>query len=404
MAYILQLTDDILDYIIETSSSQNSINTGYIDIRDFNRNRNRNIDINNVIEHINASGDFIVIKKDEFILKWYLSSNDYIYSLLPNELHNNGHINVYKILGKSMDYIEIIIQEMINTLYNSGLNYNFSYEVMEDYIILNWEKLRQQNSWDIFEDSDNEEESIESENESTSDEVFEEDDDTENEEYTDSESIQYNMKECPNNSLYTLEKYDIRENDIFTIHVFNKHTGKFSNGACNSRTEMIDYLSAQNYDIPSDPDSGPSVITCIWKGGNESGLGGKPTDKFVIKMPPNNTVVTIGSVDRMLFSRKKHWYLIPLYNGKRRRIGYKYGISRNHGQTPGFIVYKAFTRDEIQNNVIVNTNDEYPLYIYKNKKESEAFNISNLMNAIIDYYKGRVLLHIYYTLLHKLIN
>ena len=60
----------------------------------------------------------------------------------------------------------------------------------------------------------------------------------------------------------------------------------------------------------------------------------------------------------------KKWYLLPLYGDKRRRIGYKYGTSANHGQIPGSKIYKAFTKEEIKSGIICKeTNSDYPLYL-----------------------------------------
>ena len=59
---------------------------------------------------------------------------------------------------------------------------------------------------------------------------------------------------------------------------------------------------------------------------------------------------------RIICRPETNWYALPLYGGKRRRIGNiseLYAQSMNHGQIPGYIVYKLFTKDEIEQGVIV---------------------------------------------------
>jgi hypothetical protein len=134
-----------------------------------------------------------------------------------------------------------------------------------------------------------------------------------------------------------------------------------------------------------------------------TGVSGKPTGRIVVRLPQNQIYVTSGSVKRMLSSNIKEWYALPLFGGKRRRIGNLRGIfgsSMNHGQIPGFIVYKLYTKDEILKNIIVEENeDDYPMTFtfdkfktlldifdekddkFKNKQGIAIF--QNFINAII---------------------
>lgn len=173
---------------------------------------------------------------------------------------------------------------------------------------------------------------------------------------SDSESISDDMQGCVNESVISLEPFDINSNDIFTMYYLN-NSNKFANGTCVSKSEMKNY-------IESEEDESPSLFTTIWKGGDKTGIGGKPTCKFIVKMPPNNIWITLGSFDKMMNSNEKSWYLLPLYSNKRRRIGFQYGVGRNHGQTPGSIIYKCFTKQEIKNNIkVIETIYDYPLYL-----------------------------------------
>ena len=111
----------------------------------------------------------------------------------------------------------------------------------------------------------------------------------------------------------------------------------------------------------------------LWTGKdlNNSGQYGKPSGRIIVKMPPFNTFVTLGSLEQMIKNDyNKEWFLYPLYNGKRRRIGNlqgSYGSSRNHGQIPGSIIYKAYTKKQILKGIeIKEDNSDYPLFIYDN--------------------------------------
>lgn len=190
------------------------------------------------------------------------------------------------------------------------------------------------------------------------------------------DSVLEDIESCPNDDMINLEKYDLQSDDIFTIYYLNSKN-KFTTASCVSKHEMKEYISSE--DINS-----PSIISTIWKGGDKSGVGGEPTCKFIIKLPPNNIWVTIGSFDRMINSNEKNWYLLPLYGGKRRRIGYNFGVGKNHGQIPGSYIYKAFTKQEIKNNIkVTETFFDYPMYfsyleINKLKDITQSFLIETI--------------------------
>lgn len=191
---------------------------------------------------------------------------------------------------------------------------------------------------------------------------------------SDSESISDNIEGCVNESVISLEPFDIKSNDIFTMYYLN-NSNKFANGTCVSKSEMKHY-------IESEEDDSPSLFTTIWKGGDKTGIGGKPTCKFIVKMPPNNIWITLGSFDKMMNLNEKNWYLLPLYSNKRRRIGFQYGVGRNHGQIPGSIIYKAFTKQEIKNNVkVIETIYDYPLYL-ADLTLSQLDNSTNIIRSI----------------------
>lgn len=106
-----------------------------------------------------------------------------------------------------------------------------------------------------------------------------------------------------------------------------------------------------------------------------SGISTKPTGRLIIRLPTfDQMYITLGSAHRVLKEKNKIWYALPLFGGKKRRIGNIagiYGSSLNHGQIPGFNIYKLFTKEEILQGVkSVETHGDYPLslYVYDNMK------------------------------------
>jgi hypothetical protein len=71
-----------------------------------------------------------------------------------------------------------------------------------------------------------------------------------------------------------------------------------------------------------------------------------------VKLPFNNIYVTWGSVRRIFTdSNQRGWYAVPLFGGKRRRVGNVNGIFTGigvtHGQTPGQTIHKLYSHDEV---------------------------------------------------------
>ena len=206
------------------------------------------------------------------------------------------------------------------------------------------------------------------------------------------------LDKCLNESPVTLSNYEETDlNDLFIIHLQNQE-GKFIKGSCLRRDEMRDILKS---DINSFP---PSYLMSIYQtpsSGRQddllTGLTGKPTGKIIIRLPTNQIYVTFGSLHRVLSSPVTQWYALPLYGGKLRRVGNVggiYGASMNHGQVPGFKIYKLFTHEDIQNNVIAKeTADDFP-HMYEHDTMLSLFDlvgdtpvnifIKNVINTLID--------------------
>jgi len=191
------------------------------------------------------------------------------------------------------------------------------------------------------------------------------------------ESDTSNLSSCINNDYIMNEPYTKEDNPI-QIYTLNSQ-GKFQKSSCITKDELSMHLSTgKGTKIPevlqaiyTTPFCENSMCTGIHE--SLDGKGTNATGKLIVKIPPNNIWVTLGSIERVMKSGINEWYALPLYGGKRRRIGNldeMFGASRNHGQVPGFSIYKLFTRQEIKDNVKVEeTSTDYPIFLFNNTKK-----------------------------------
>ena len=205
------------------------------------------------------------------------------------------------------------------------------------------------------------------------------------------------LDNCLNESPITLSNYEDTDlRDLFIIHIPNQE-GKFVKGSCLLREEMRNILSS---DLETYPNYVMSIYTTPsskYKDDLLTGLTGKPTGKIIIRMPTNQIYITFGSMKRVLTNPTIKWYALPLYGGKRRRVGNiagMYGASMNHGQVPGFQIYKLFTEAEIKSNMVVREDStdfphtfQYdsmkPLFDILGETSIKTF-ITNVINELIN--------------------
>ena len=178
---------------------------------------------------------------------------------------------------------------------------------------------------------------------------------------------------CNNVDVMTLEPYtneSLQNNDLIVIKRLMSNN-KFKTGSCELKSNILEQLTVDRKDITdrkSEMVSPPVNIKCIWeknvdklKNRSESdidyllksGMCCQPTSKFVFKLN-DNTIITMQSLIDLLSSRNQVWYAVPMFGNKRKRIGNVYGIpsvSGDHGQIPGSIVYKLYTKDQIKNKI-----------------------------------------------------
>ncbi len=194
--------------------------------------------------------------------------------------------------------------------------------------------------------------------------------DTESISGTESISSNYNyenVENCVNDNLIMLEKYTYNDSP-FMIYTLNS-VGKFEKAICSTQDEWNNYIMSdinnlENRDAIQKIPMNIMSLGTIPRDGNMTGVGSKPTNNIVIKMPINQLYITLGSAIRINreYEKNKIWYAFPMYNGKRKRVTNLKGVigsSMNHGQVPGFVIYKLYKIDELENVMQIAENGDY---------------------------------------------
>lgn len=192
-------------------------------------------------------------------------------------------------------------------------------------------------------------------------------------------------------SMVTLDDFEDEDYpDIVSIKTFDVNTSKFSKGHCIPKSDIIGMLRS---DIGSEY---PQYVFSLYKKKPETtnerslgGLGTSPTNQFVVQFNIGalSIFVTLGSIYKMLHGSEKMLYAAPLYGGKRRRLGNIPGrmsvVGANHGQIPGFLIYKLFTRDEIEAGVEVSAGEtDFIIPMTISKKVEELVDVFSNNNRI----------------------
>lgn len=206
--------------------------------------------------------------------------------------------------------------------------------------------------------------------------------------------IESNCQSC-NDDLMFSEFEDEDVNDIISIHVMENEHEFNTNGKCILKQYIKNLLKSDLtttspivlqsiYTKPLNPQHGDDFIT---------GMTAKATSRLVMKIPIVEIYVTLNSIKKIMVNETKNWYAIPLFKNKRRRIGNImsfYGSSNNHGQIPGFKVYKLFTKEELTSLYsFTETDDDYvDLYgsgPFDKKRVLGDLNYSILSKSVIKY-------------------
>jgi hypothetical protein len=188
-------------------------------------------------------------------------------------------------------------------------------------------------------------------------------------------------KNCPNDSVITLTPYDTDDDQLCIIKIQNSE-GIFRNGHCFTKNELRGWI---NSDLNQLPTNIMSIFTKPRRKENLlNGCSGKATGRLVVRLP-DNMYVTLGSADKILHNKNQIWYALPLFGGQKRRIGNLAsicGAGMNHGQIPGFKIYKLFKRSEIETGIVVKEiPEDYQLSLFMTSNITPLMDILGLEDA-----------------------
>lgn len=150
--------------------------------------------------------------------------------------------------------------------------------------------------------------------------------------------------------IVSLENYSedsVSSGDLMSIKIYNPQNRRFGKGLCTLRSDVKEALRS---DL-----NAPKFfnIFSIYRQKNmnvrpdANGLNTVPTSKLVVKLNLSTPLyVTVTSVVKLLKSKDKVLYAMPMYNNTRRRVGDIYGYKL--AVIPGQMIYKLFTREEIE--------------------------------------------------------
>lgn len=175
------------------------------------------------------------------------------------------------------------------------------------------------------------------------------------------------QKQCfDSESVITGESFDMTDDDLFTIYELKTGNKFFEKGYCGLKSELISALSSDY--MNDSPGYFMSIgTTPKLKSDHLTGLTSKPTTKIIIKLL-NNMYISLDSAYKLLNDENNIWFALPLYNNRNRRvvnINGLYGESMNHGQVPGFKIYRLYSKDELSELILVNEN---AIFINTDKK------------------------------------
>jgi hypothetical protein len=218
-------------------------------------------------------------------------------------------------------------------------------------------------------------------------------------------------KRCTNEATDPITLEEMSNNDAENSFVIfmKKRDGEWKRkNSCLRRDDLYNSISsdrftfiirqqdAYGYKIPSSclanwikkPDS---------TGIDLAGRGGNAGYKLFIKLPPNNILITLKSYLRIQKEiDTKEWYALPLFNNSKILVGNLLGItteiSISHGQSPGSIIYKLYTKSEIENEQlsVVEDEDEYDTINVKITRDQHDKLLISDDNQTTEYIRKRI--------------
>ena len=197
-------------------------------------------------------------------------------------------------------------------------------------------------------------------------------------------------KRCTNESQDLMTADEITEADIhniFVIYKKNRQNNWVKKGYCNKRDDFYNFIKDDQISFKSMRLEYPIYNTtnnflANWVRVNPDrpfdgiGRGGCAGHKLFVKVTGNNDFITLKSYLRIQENNTiKEWYALPLFNKEEQIIGNIQSLfadSVTHGQSPGSIIYKLYTKEEIDslpNDTITEDDDEYDTLLVKRPRD-----------------------------------
>ena len=241
-------------------------------------------------------------------------------------------------------------------------------------------------------------------------------------------------KRCTNEEQDMITLEELSETDIsniFVIYMKNRDGSKWiKKGICNKRDDFYEFLTKDQHcsniikeeaivnaeGIPRILHHQPKLAMSIlanWiqtdpdRPINPDGTGGRAGHKLFIKVPGNNILITLKSYIKIQENTDiKEWYALPLFNKEKILVGNLHSVTTvvgvSHGQGDGSIIYKLYTKEEIdslRDGTVLEDDDEYNSLLVKRPRD--IWNTPLINNTNVNIYIRKSIKSI---LLHKQLN
>lgn len=200
------------------------------------------------------------------------------------------------------------------------------------------------------------------------------------------------MKNCTSCYNYIdMENFKDTDN-IVSIKIYDHIKGKLNKGLCINIDSIKDSIKTE---IGNPNQTTFYSIYTKREGAKDTkaGHGSYPDNRIVVKLQiPGIIYITLGSLYTLLkgYEMSEEFYAVPLFGGKRRRVGNLEGAfyqSSNHGQIPGYIIYKLYTKRELKEGITADIDRMdflFPIYIARTMGEMlELFSDTPQIRTIV---------------------
>lgn len=194
---------------------------------------------------------------------------------------------------------------------------------------------------------------------------------------------------CTNTDPLTLEDYDATDPGVSKIKIYDVNRDTFAPAICTSVDELKALVAA---DMSS---AIPNYIMSLFSSDSSTQPLIDPVlQEYIVRIPVNNVYVTAKSFVTLM-TTPGEYYAVPLFGGHRRRVGNingDFAMGMNHGQVPGFLIYKVYTADELSRAVEISADDD-EFYSHDYAALKSALTAADMADAV--YFDDKLVLDSY---------